>query len=163
MCFWFVPRLSDRKISLQLSVVGMKAQPIKYILHLYSVCVYPAMKQRVSVENSLRNSLIMALIKNFWHFTWRKLHAPLYSHTCSLRVDFIILACKSGWGLKDTENPWLRWDCPFLISATGDVLNIQDLIHFFSQGILICYLRNNCIDTGGSQHIKNWRVKHYDD
>lgn len=130
--FWFVRRLSDWKISLQLSVVGMKAQPTKYILHLYSVCVYPVMKQWVSVQNSLRNSLIMALIKNFWHFTWLKLHAPLYSHTCSLGWIILFLpANEAGWGLKHTENPWLRWYCPFLISATGDVLNIQDLIHFF--------------------------------
>lgn len=98
---------------------------------VFCVCVYPAMRQRVSVENSLRNSLIIALIKNFWHFTCLRLHTPLYSHTCSLRVDYIIFACKSVWGLKDTENPWLRWCCPFLISATGDVLNIQDLIHLF--------------------------------
>lgn len=131
MWFWILHRVSDREISLLLSVVGMKAQPTKCILHLYSVCAYPAMRQRVSVENSLRNSLIMALIKNFWHFTCLRLHAPLCSHTCSLRVDYIILACKSIWGLKGTENPWLRWCCPFLISATGDVLNIQDLIHFF--------------------------------
>lgn len=96
------------------------------------LCVYPAMKQWVSVQNSLCNSLIMALIKNFWHFTWLKLHAPLYSHTCSLGWIILFLpANQAGWHLNHTENPWLRWYCPFLISATGDVLNIQDLIHFF--------------------------------